>query len=60
MSPGMHVTIRPEAVPFYRKRSASLEGVVVGISRSGNVARVHLDDVADTFVRTADLATVKR
>ena len=60
MSPGMHVRIRPEAVPFYRKQSASLEGIVVGLSRSGKVARVHLDDVADSFVRTDDLVPLER
>ena len=60
MSPGMRVRIRQEAVPFYRKQSASLEGVVVGISRSGKVARVHLDELADSFVRTDDLVPLNR
>ena len=60
MSPGMQVRIREEAVPFYRKRFASLEGVVVGISRSGKVARVHLDEIADSYIRTDDLVAVRR
>lgn len=60
MSPGMRVRINPEVLPFYRKRAASFEGVVVGLSRSGRVARVHLDDVQDTYIRTSDLEPVKR
>ena len=56
----MRVRIRAEAVPFYRKRFTSLEGVVVGLSRSGKVARVHLDDVADSYIRTDDLEALKR
>ena len=60
MSPGMRVRITAEAAPFYRKPSASLEGVVVGLSRTGQVARIHLDEVADSYVRVSDLETVKR
>lgn len=60
MSPGMRVKISPEAAPFYRKQATSLEGTVVGISRSGQVARVHLDEVADTYIRTSDLTPLKR
>ena len=60
MSPGMRVRIRPEAVAFYRKNDSSLEGVVVGISRSGQIARVHLDDLADSYVRTDDLVAIQR
>ena len=60
MSPGMRVKISPDAAPFYRKQATSLEGTVVGLSRSGEVARVHLDDVADSFVRTTDLTPLKR
>jgi hypothetical protein len=56
----MRVRIRSDLVPFYRKQSASLEGVVVGLSRSGQVARIHLDEVADSYVRVSDLETVKR
>ncbi len=58
MSPGMRVRIRPDAIPFYRKQSASPQGIVIGLSRSGKVARVHLDDVADSYVRTEDLQIV--
>ena len=58
MSPGMRVTIRADAAPFYRKQSTSLRGIVVGLSQSRQVARVHLDDVADSFVRTQDLKIV--
>ncbi len=60
MSPGMRVRIRPDAVPFYRKHATALEGVVVGLSRTGKVARVHLDEVADTYIRTDDLVRVRR
>lgn len=60
MSPGMRVKLSPEAAPFYRKQAASLEGTLVGMSRSGKVARVHLDDVADTYIRTSDLTPVRR
>jgi hypothetical protein len=60
MSPGMRVKLSPDAAAFYRKPATSLEGTVVGLSRSGNVARVHLDDVADTYIRTADLTPIKR
>ena len=59
MSPGMRVKIRPEAASFYRKRDTSIEGVVVGISHTGNVARVHLDELADSYVRVQDLVPVK-
>ena len=60
MSPGMRVKIRPDAAPFYRKQATSLEGVVVGLSRSGSLARIQLDEVADSYVRVADLVPVKR
>ena len=60
MSPGMRVRIRADAVPFYRKQTTAIEGIVVGLSRSGQVARVHLDDVADSYVRTSDLTLVRR
>jgi hypothetical protein len=60
MSPGMRVKISRDAAPFYRKQATSLEGTVVGLSRSGEVARVHLDDVADSYVRTTDLAPLER
>ena len=59
MSPGMRVKIRPEAAAYYRKQSASIEGVVVGISRTGKVARVHLDELADSYVRVEDLVPVR-
>jgi hypothetical protein len=60
MSLGNRVRIRQNAVPFYRKQTTSLEGVVVGISRSGHVVRVRLDDVADSYVRVGDLEIVNR
>jgi hypothetical protein len=60
MSLGNRVRISQNAVPFYRKQATSLEGVVVGISRSGQVVRVHIDDVADSYVRAADLEIVNR
>jgi hypothetical protein len=56
----MRVKISPDAAPFYRKQATSLEGTVVGISRTGQVARVHLDDVADSYIRTTDLTPIKR
>jgi hypothetical protein len=55
----VRVRIKRDAAPYYRKPEAGLEGVVVGLSRSGNVARVHLDDVADSYVRVSDLVVVK-
>ena len=58
MSPGMRVRISPDAVPFYRKQSTALQGIVIGLSRSGKVARLHLDDVADSYVRTEDLQII--
>ena len=60
MSPGMRVRIRPDVAPYYRKQATALEGVVVGLSRTGKVAQVHLDEVADSFVRVCDLVSVKR
>jgi hypothetical protein len=60
MSPGMRVKISPEAAPFYRKQATSLEGTVVGLSRSGQIARVHLDEVADSYIRASDLTPAKR
>jgi hypothetical protein len=60
MSPGMRVKIHPDLVPYYRKQATAVEGEVVGLSKSGRVAQIHLDDVADSFVRVCDLAAVKR
>ena len=59
MSPGMRVRIRPEAAAFYRKQATSIEGVVVGISSTGKVARVHLDELADSYVRVTDLVPLR-
>ena len=55
MTRGTTVRIKPEFVPFYRKRGTPLQGRVVSVSPSGTVARVHLDDVADSWVRTDHL-----
>ena len=60
MSPGMRVKIHTDAAPYYRKPDTSLEGVVVGLSRTGKVARVHLDELGDSYVRTSDLSPVTR
>jgi hypothetical protein len=55
---GTEVRIQSDEAPFYRKGGTSIEGSLVGLSRQGTVARVRLDNLNDTFVRTSDLEVV--
>ena len=58
MSPGTYVKVRQEWVHCYRKPGAEFRGVVVATSPSGAVARVHMDDLGDSYFRTMDLELV--
>ena len=58
MSVGMRVRIRPDAVRFYRSPAAPAAGVIVSVSPLGSVARVHMDELGDSYIRTDDLEIV--
>jgi hypothetical protein len=58
MGIGMRVRIRREAIPFYRNPATPVEGVVMALSPLGSVARVHIDGLGDSYVRTDDLELV--
>jgi len=51
MAPGARVQLKPEFRSIYRRPGASVTGTVQGLSPSGAVARVRMDEVADSFVR---------
>lgn len=58
MTPGIYVMVKPEWRPLYRKPGAPFEGAVVAMSPSGAVARVYMDDLGDSYVRTEHLDPV--
>jgi hypothetical protein len=55
MTPGAVVHVRPESRPHYRKPGAPVAGVVQALSPSGSVARIRMDDVADSYVLVCHL-----
>ncbi len=58
MTPGGSVQIRPEWRRHYRKNGASVAGVLQELSPSGGVARIRMDDLADSYVLVAHLEMV--
>ena len=58
MTPGSQIKVRSEWARVYRRPGTSLEGTVVEVSDSGTVARVRLDEVQDTWIKTEHLAAV--
>ena len=55
MTAGMQVEIRPERRYHYRRKGSPMSGVLMELSPSGAVARVAMDDIADSYVLVADL-----
>jgi hypothetical protein len=55
---GALVRIRPDLCRHYRKPGASESGVVMWLSPTGAIARVRMDQVADSYVRVDDLEGV--
>ena len=60
MSVGSRVRVKSASASFYRKPGSSIEGRIVGISPTGDVARVRMDDLADTYVRTEHLVACQK
>lgn len=58
MTPGTTVKVSSEFARVYRKPGTSLEGTVVEVSPAGTVARVHLDEVQDSWIRTEHLTAI--
>ncbi len=50
MAPGAAVRIRNDVSRYYRKPGEATSGVVRSVSPTGHVARVRMDDVADSYV----------
>ncbi|HYU60539.1 MAG TPA: hypothetical protein VEK39_07255 [Solirubrobacterales bacterium] len=50
MAPGMRVKIMTRWCYQYGKHGAPIEGVLLGFSPSGALARARMDDEADSFV----------
>jgi hypothetical protein len=55
VSVGSRVRVKSDFAAVYRKPGSSIEGRIVGISPTGGVARVRMDDLADSYVRAEDL-----
>jgi hypothetical protein len=55
LAPGAIVIIAPEWRQHYRKGGAAVAGIVTEVAPCGTVARVRLDEYADTFICTAHL-----
>ena len=48
---GMRVRIDDPWTRVYRRPGAPVEGVLIGVSPTGEVVRVRFDSVADSYVR---------
>jgi hypothetical protein len=55
MSPGLLAQIKEEWRHCYRAPGAPMAGVIQAISPSGSVARIRLDDVADSYILVSHL-----
>ena len=55
MAPGIGAQIKKEWRHFYRAHGTAIAGVVQAVSPSGKVARIRLDDVADSYILVSHL-----
>ena len=55
MSPGLLAQIKSEWRHVYRAHGSSMTGVIQDISPTGSVARIRLDDVADSYILVSHL-----
>ena len=58
MSPGVMAQIKEQWRYCYRAHGTPIAGVVQEVSPSGQVARIRLDQIADSFVLVAHLEPV--
>ena len=58
MTPGIVAQIRAEWRHCYRAHGTAVAGVVQNVSPSGRVARIRLDDVADSYILVSHLEPV--
>jgi hypothetical protein len=58
MTPGAIAQIKENWRHCYRKPGTSVAGVVREISESGAVARIHFDQVADSYILVSHLEPV--
>ena len=55
MTPGIAAQIKAEWRHCYRAQGTAVTGVVQTVSPSGRVARIRLDEVADSYVLVSHL-----
>ena len=58
MTPGVMAQIKEQWRHCYRAQGTPVAGVVQEVSPSGHVARIRLDQIADSFVLIAHLEPV--
>ena len=55
MTPGIVAQVREEWRHLYRAHGTAIAGVVQAVSPSGKVARLRLDEVADSYILVSHL-----